>query len=221
MAGKGISGSSYPEIFFQLSGITTSIFTQYLIKLSDVIKIVKQNNMSGTLVLNCGGGDQLRLVNPKIGRFLPNHWNFPAHMEAPINFSTLPSKRFKQRIVLFIKFLIKKILKSTGFYANSTPIQEYEKLLEEFVKLSHSQALRIIWIDTAIGDYKVPKFIRIEKSNYCKKLVLKYVPSFYPGSSFLSFEGLIEPVDLLDDAFHLNNQGHRKLGYYLATVAIS
>lgn len=211
MDGKGISGIAYPEICANFSDKSISVYTKYLIKLSEAIEIIQKNKISGTIFLNCGAGDQLRLVNPLIGWLFPRHWSFRSHMEPPIKFSTRRVKMHRQKFLIFVKYLVKKILMHGPLYSNSTPIEEYERQLEALIRVSNKQALRIIWIDTALGDFKIPKYIREEKRRYCRELVLNNVHEFYAGSEFLSFEGLIGPTDLLDDSFHLNDAGHSKL----------
>jgi hypothetical protein len=211
MEGKGISGSAYPGICANFSDKSISVHTKYLIKLSEAIEIIQKNKISGTIFLNCGAGDQLRLINPLIGWLFPRHWSFPSHMEPPINFSTRYVKRYHQKFLIFIKYLVKKILRYGPLYKNSTSIEQYERQLKTLIQLSNEQSLRIIWIETALGDFKIPEYIKEEKRRYCKELVLINVHKFYAGSEFLSIEGLIDQTDLLSDGFHLNDIGHSKL----------
>ena len=211
MDGKGISVSAYPEICANLSDKSISVFTKYLIKLSEALEIIQKNKITGTIFLNCGAGDQMRMVNPCIGWLFPRHWSFPSHMEPPINFSTRYDKRYYQKFQVLIKYLIKKILRYGPLYTNSTSIEEYERQLEALARVSNEQSIRIIWIDTVLGDIKIPEYIKKEKRLYCKEIVLNNIHKFYPGSEFLSIEGLIGSTDVLDDGFHLNNVGHSKL----------
>jgi hypothetical protein len=212
MAGKGISSSAYPELFSEATGLSVSVYTKFLIKLSDVISIIQSVDIStATVFINCGGGDQQRVLNSTLGRVLPAHWGLPAHMEAPIRYSLRAKKRFHQKGVLLIKYLVKYITKSFGLYPNATKLETFREELQELALIAHQRNLKICWIDTALGDFRIPPFIRREKALYCRILVQESLKNFPTGTIFLPIEGFIGSNDLLDDAFHLNTLGHKKM----------
>lgn len=218
MSGKGITTSTYPELFSIETRQSVICYTKYLVKLSEVISLIESIDISDVRVfINCGAGDQMRVMNPSALKVLPKHWGKPAHMEAPLNYSILTKKRFKQRVVLLIKYFIKYLVRYLGLYQNSTSVKNFREQLQQLALIAHERSLRIFWIDTALGDYRVPSFIRREREMYCRNLIRETFGNFPDGSVYLSYEGSIESTDFLDDAFHLNSNGHQKLCNLLLT----
>ena len=212
MAGKGISSPAYPELFAHFSGFSIEVYTKYLIKLGDVISLIQANNItSENVVIQCGGGDQMRMINPILKKLFPSHWSAPAHLEPPLIYSSQTKKKIRQKGVLFIKYLVKYLIKNFGLYPNSTKIETYVEQLKQLSFIAHARNLKICWIDTPLGDYRIPSFIRREKESYCRLLVKRSIENFPTGSYFLSLEGSIDNGDLLDDAFHLSVAGHQKV----------
>jgi hypothetical protein len=219
MAGKGITSSAYPKLFSEATGLSVSVYTKFLIKLNDVISLIQSANISDAILfINCGAGDQQRVLNPILRKVLPAHWSLPAHMEAPIRFSIETRKRVHQKGTLFIKYLVKYISKYFGLYPNTTKLATFRVELQQLSLVAHQRKLTIFWIDTALGDFRIPPFVRREKALYCRNLVQENLRTFPTGSNFLTLEGKIESNDLLDDAFHLNDVGHKKMSTMLQAV---
>lgn len=219
MAGKGIKNETYPEIFSNLSGISVLVYTKYLIKLLDVINIIENENFHNTLVIiNCGGGDQQRRLNPLVSNFLPKHWSLPGHMEAPNFFSSRASKRMRQSIALLVKLIIKNFLRFCNLYPNTTTVSEYSNSLEKLISIAHIRKLKIYWIESALGNRMTPKFVRQEKHVYCVNILNSKLPNLPSGSRFVSINGVIKEEDLLVDGYHLTDSGHLKMGLILNKI---
>lgn len=212
MAGKGLSSAAYPELFSEATGLSVSVYTKYLIKLRDVISVIQSADITNVcLFINCGAGDQMRVLNPVFSKAFPAHWSLPAHMEPPVSFSRHAKKRFYQQGVLVIKYFIKYLAKIFGFYPNTTKLETFIEELHELALIAHQRSLKVCWIDTPVGDFRIPLFVRREKERYCRLLFQETLKDFPTGSLFLSLDGQIEPNDLLDDSFHLNVLGHIKM----------
>lgn len=212
MAGKGLSSPAYPELFSEATGLSVSVYTKYLIKLRDVISIIQSADIFNVyLFINCGAGDQMRVLNPVFSKVFPAHWSLPAHMEAPVSFSRHAKKRLYQKGLLIIKYFIKYLARIFGFYPNTTRLETFVEELHELAQIANQRSLKICWIDTALGDFRIPLFVRREKARYCRLLFQETLRNFPTGSIFLSLDGYIEANDLLDDSFHLNVLGHIKI----------
>ncbi len=212
MAGKGISSPSYPELFSQATGLTVSVYTKFLIKLRDVINIVESTDVSRARVyINCGGGDQQRVLNSSLAKLLPAHWTLPAHMEAPLRYSVQSGKRLRQKSTLLTKYVVKYVAKIFGLYPNTTRLETFRAELQQLALIAYKRSLTIYWIDTAMGDFRIPPFIRRERAMYCRILVQECLRDFPAGSIFLHFDEGFDSSAFLDDGFHLNSLGHKKL----------
>ena len=216
MAGKGISSPAYPELFYEATKLSVSVYTKYLIKLDDVISVIESNDISNVLVfINCGAGDQIRVLNPIFSKMLPGHWSLPAHMEPPVSYSRRTKKRFKQKVTLVVKNLVKNLARIFGLYPNTTQLEIFKVKLQKLALIANQRSLKICWIGTAVGDSRIPLFIRREKVKYCALLFQETLSSFPGGSLYLSLDEIIEPNDLLDDSFHLSSLGHIKMAKLL------
>lgn len=212
MAGKGISSPTYPELFSQATGVTVYAYTKFLIKLRDVINIVESTNiLNAKVYINCGAGDQQRVLNSKIAKLLPAHWNLPAHMEAPLRYSVHSGKRIRQQSTILVKYVVKYATKIFGLYPNTTRVETFRAELQLLALIAHKRGLTIYWIDTALGDFRIPPFVRRERAMYCRILVERCLREFPTGSIFLNFDEEFDSTAFLDDAFHLNSLGHTKL----------
>jgi hypothetical protein len=221
MAGKGISGQTYPMTYSKIMHQSVSVRTRYLIQLFEVLELVKHHHLTGDLFLNCGAGDEMRLIDQRLARILPKHWSMPAHMEPPIHFSGNRKRRFKQLVIVKLKYVIKTTAAICGMYKSITPRFEYEGLVSDFAKIAALQNLKVHWIETALGNSNIPRFIRREKRLYCEEIFLKNLAYFPKGSSFVAIREKIALEDLLDDSFHLSQSGHFKIGNILAEVKLS
>jgi len=215
MAGKGISGIPYPATFSKKASQSVNVYTRYLIGLSEVVELVKLRELKGDLYVNCGAGDEMRVLSPSLRRLLPDHWFLPAHLDAPVHLSRSWSKRTKQIVVNYIKYMTKIIAAFLGLYRSVTDRSDYENLMSEFADIAQLQNLKIYWIESPAGNFMIPRFIRQEKRDYCKTIFLKNLSRFPEGSRFVAIDREILSKDLLDDGFHLNQRGHDKLASIL------
>lgn len=221
MLGKGCpEACSYLSVLKKLYGVHSEIYAEDLVKIEFAIEAINKFAENATLVLQIGAGDQIRMISKNISRWLPgNLGTSKTSLEQPLYISSRRMRRIYTVPKSYLKYLAKRFLLKTTLYRQETPLQEYQHYLRILADLVQKKGIRIIWISTVKGFYRVPDSLKAEKEYYSGLEAFKVIKSqIRSDSCFLDLEEFIMSSDTLVDGFHLNQKGHFKLAEELAKV---
>ncbi len=221
MLGRGCpEASSYLWILKNQYGIDSKMYAEDLIGIRYAIEAVDRIPENSTLVLQIGAGDQIRTVSKNISRWLPgNLGTSKTALDQPLYKSKRQIRQFHNAIKSFLKYLLKSFLLKTPIYRQEISLQEYQEYLLSLACLAEKKRIRVIWVSTVKGFYRVPEFLKVEKEYYSGFEAFKVIRSqIRSDSCFLDLEEFILDSDTIVDGFHLNQEGHSKLAEKLYKV---
>jgi hypothetical protein len=223
MLGRGCpEASSYLSILKNQYGIHSKMFAEDLIGIRYAIDVLSEIPKNSTLVLQIGAGDQIRMISNKISRWLPGSLGTSkTALDQPLYKSKRRIRRFYNEAKSFLKYLLKSFLLKTAIYRQEISLQEYQQYLRTLASLAEKKGMRVIWVSTVKGFYRVPDFLKVEKEHYSGVEAFKVIKSqIRSDSRFLDLEAFILDSDTIVDGFHLNQKGHSKLAEELYKVLL-
>ena len=219
MLGRGCpAGSSYIDVLRNQYGIKSEVFAEDLCGIEFAIFAINEIPNDSTLVLQIGAGDQIRMISEKIGRWLPgNLGTSKTILDQPLYQSKRKIRRIYNGIKSYIRYFLKSHIIKTAIYKQAVSLQDYQEYLRKLACIAERKKIRVIWVSTVKGFYRVPEFLKVEKGYYSGYQAFKVFKSKIDlDTCFLDLESFILESDTGFDGFHLNQEGHLKLAKELA-----
>ena len=221
MLGRGCpQGSAYMDILKNRYGLKSKIYAEDLAGIKFAISCFEEIPNDSIVVLQIGAGDQIRIIKENFRRWLPGNLGASkTALDQPLYKSKKRSRRIYNEFKSYNKYLVKKYLIKTPIYGHEISLMEYQEFLRKLASVAAKKRIRIVWISTVKGFYRVPNFLKAEKEHYSGYGAINVIENQIPfGSCFLDLNGFILESDTGIDGFHLNSEGHLKLAEALARV---
>ena len=221
MLGRGCpQGSAYVEVLGKQYGLKLQTYAEDLAGIKFAISTIEVIPNDSTLVLQIGAGDQIRMMKEKFRRWLPgNLGTSKTALDQPLYRSKKWSRRIFNAFKSYFKYLLKKYLIKTPIYSQEISLMAYQEYLRKLASIAEKKRIKIVWVTTVKGFYRIPNFLKAEKEEYSGYGAFKIIENQIPfGSCFLDLERFILESDTGFDGFHLNSEGHLKLAEALAKV---
>lgn len=221
MLGRGCpEDKSYMDVLRNQYGIKSEVYAEDLVGIRLAIFAINEIPNDSTLVLQIGAGDQIRMISAKIGKWLPgNRGKSKTILDQPLYQSKKRIRRIFNEIKSYIKYLLKSHIIKTAIYKQAVSLQDFQEYLRDLASIAKRKKIRVIWVSTVKGFYRVPEFLKVEKDYYSGYEAYKEFNSENQfDSCFLDLESFILESDTGFDGFHLNQEGHVKLAKELVKL---
>lgn len=205
---KGLQ-TPYHEMLAAILNIKTRVYTKDLITASEAMDVIKNSLPFDTLVIQIGVADSLRELNPKI-RLLLRFFTekFRCHIN---NFSSSHDSVYAFWNLSKIRKFTKAIAYVSNIYSQKTSFECYRNQILEIQKFASFHGIKIIWLGSILGSQVIPRSEVRQKARYCKFLFENLSEDFQYDCTFIDVEELLSNFVLIEDPFHLNQEGHEKL----------